>query len=166
MAMREEGFEELMNYFSDLQGIEKDKTIINSVKEGAEIMLKSQKEELSSSGLATDVVEIKKAKKSKDGGIGYKIGMQRGGKEFSDPSSPNFDKYRSTWFHYFGFNTLKKWSKSKRKNPDIDYPRRRPIKQPPYHAPDPWLDRAFDKSIDKTTIVIKDALIKAMDSKK
>ena len=163
MAMKEQGMDDLMKYFEGISRVQKNKIIANSVKQGADIMLQSQKNELTAIRLSGDVVKVTKAKSTKAKGISYEIGMSRGGKDFSDPSSPNFDKYRSAWFHYWGFVTLKKWSKSKRKHPNRKYPSRAKIL---YHPPDLWLDRAFDKDIDRVTKTIEDALIQAIKNAK
>ena len=94
MAMKEQGMDNLMKYFEGLTTVQKNKVIANSVKQGADIMLQSQKAELTAIRLSGDVVKVTKAKSSKKNGISYEIGMNRGGKDFSDPNSPNFDKYR------------------------------------------------------------------------
>lgn len=163
MAMKEQGMDDLMKYFEGLTTVQKNKVIANSVKQGADIMLQSQKSELTAIRLSGDVVKVTKAKSSKKNGISYEIGMNRGGKDFSDPNSPNFDKYRGCWFQYWGFVTLKKWSKSKRKHPNRKYPSRAKIL---YHPPDLWLDRAFDKDIDRVTKTIEDALVQAIKNAK
>lgn len=158
MAMDMKGLNELTKQFENLRTIDRNKIVANAVKQGADIMLQSQKMELTSTNLFADVVEVTKAK-AKKGRIAYKIGMQRGGKAFSDPSHPEFNKYRANWFHYWGFVTLKKWDKSKRKYPNRKYPSRAKTL---YHPPDLWLDRAFDKEIEKANKAIEDALLQAM----
>lgn len=158
MAMDVKGLNELVKNFENLRAIDRNKIVANAVKQGADILLQSQKMELSSTNLFPDVVDVTKAK-ARQGRIAYKIGMQRGGKAFSDPSHPDFNKYRANWFQYWGFVTLKKWDKSKRKHPNKKYPTRATKL---YHPPDLWLDRAFDKDIDKANEAIENALLQAM----
>ena len=67
------------------------------------------------------------------------------------------------WFHQWGFVTLKKWDKSKRKYPNRKYKTRAKVF---YHPPDEWFDRAYDGSIDKAVDVIKAELISALEKRK
>ena len=92
MALTEKGFDDLIHYFEGMNTNQKNKLIKNAIAQGAGMFLQAQKEELTASGLHSDVVKIKETSGKK--GVGYKIGLFRGGKDFSDPNSPNFDKYR------------------------------------------------------------------------
>lgn len=158
MAMDMKGLDNLVKNFENLRAIDRNKIVTAAVKQGADIMLQSQKMELSSNNLFPEIVDVTKAK-AKKGRIAYKIGMQRGGSAFSDSSHPDFDKYRANWFQYWGFVTLKKWDKSKRKHPNRKYKSR---VNTLYHPPYLWLDKAFDKDIDKANEAIENALIQAM----
>lgn len=163
MSMEMKGMEEISTWFNNLSRIEKNKVIKNSVYKGAQLMLKAQQDEVPSNGAKRHGLSVKKASlrngSSKDG-FAYEVGMlNRGGKEFSRmPSKDNF--YRAMWFSYWGFITLKNWDTSKRKHRDRNYPSK--VTKPIYVPPNPWIDKAFDKSVDEATDLIINGVIDSM----
>lgn len=160
MAMDMKGLNELADKFEGLRNIQKNKILTSAVKQGADIMLQAEKSRLGQHNLFPEVVDVTKAK-AKKGRVAYSIGM-RGGKDFSNPNSPFFDAFRANWFGYWGFVTLKKWDKSKRKHPNKKWRRRRPIKTL-YVPPKDWLGEAYADSIDKANEAIEEALKRALN---
>ena len=162
MALKEVGFDELATKFENMSRVKKNKLIKQSVYEGAKKFAEAQKRELSKRNIGNDIISVKKdQKKVSENSISYSAGM-RGGKDFSNPQSPYFNDVRAAWFHQWGFVTLKKWDKSKRKYPNKKWKRRREVKRPAYHPPDLWVDAAFDSEIYDVTKMIGEAFERAL----
>ena len=93
MAVKIDGTDELIKALDGMSKNIKNKVTRQAVQKGAEVILREQKKETSQIGLSNSTLEVEKSK-SGGGSVKYDIGLGRGGKHFSDPSSPYFDEVR------------------------------------------------------------------------